>query len=148
MENKENNTKELSNNNSYNLFEPIFDSLFRFPTFRSEMKDINKLMRADIHETESNYELELELPGFDKKDIEIELKNGYLTVEASKNNSNQNSSCRNCIRRERYYGNIARSFYVGEINRDEIDATLENGILKVSLPKEQNKDKMQKIEIK
>ena len=106
-------------------------------------------MKTDVKESENGYDLEVEMPGFEKGDINLELNNGYLTITASRNEKNDESDKKdNYIRRERYYGNCARSFYVGDIKEEDIDAKLEKGVLSIHIPKETEKDSKKKIEIK
>ena len=151
------------NNNNYNLIsrgdnerEPVgfFDDWFDdfMPMFsRKEMKQINSIMKTDIKETENNYVLEVDLPGFDKKDITLELDNGYLSISAKREHKveENNEKKGNFIRRERSFGQFSRSFYVGDIKEEDIDAKLENGILTIKLPKEEKKEvKSNHIEIK
>ena len=150
--NKSNCGRQLSkrNRNESSFFDPFFDGFFRFPSLNSQMKELESVMRADIHETENEYKIEIELPGFNRKDIDIELKNGYLTVEASReidSNDSENSN-KNYIRRERFYGSQARSLYVGDIKREDISAHLDSGILHICFPKEKDNENSKKIEIK
>ena len=90
------------------------------------------VMRTDVRETENGYELDIDLPGYKKEDVQAELKDGYLTITASANTSNdQKDSNGKYIRRERYSGTCSRRFYVGEeIEQSDIKAKFENGILK------------------
>ena len=118
----------LQRNNDYDLFD-AFDDFFR-PVFYDEGKDL----RTDIKETDSSYELDLELPGYDKKDIKISLDNGYLTVEAAKQKKEENG--KKYIRRE-ISERTSRSYYVGtEIEREQIKAKYENGMLSLTVPKQ------------
>ena len=99
------------------------------------------LMRTDVKETDNSYELDMDMPGFDKGDIKAELKNGYLTISASSNrNNDEKDKDGKYIRRERYTGSCSRSFYVGDdVKQEDIKAKFENGILKVTVPKKEEK---------
>ena len=103
-------------------------------------------MKCDIYELEGDYHIEMDIPGFDKKDISIESKNGYLTVTAEKNSEN-NEDNKNYIRRERSYGKYQRQFYMGDIEEEQIKAEFNNGILKVIAPKKEEIITKKKIEI-
>ena len=108
-------------------------------------KKINTMMKTDIRDTDSSYELDIDMPGFKKEDIKAQLKDGYLTISASTsaNNDEQDKDGR-YIRRERYAGSCSRSFYVGEgVKEEEIRAKFENGILKLSIPKVENKPQVE-----
>ena len=97
-----------------------------------------RIMKTDVHETDDGYELDIDLPGFKKDNIDISLENGYLAVSASKSVDNDEKDEKGkLIRQERYSGSMQRSFYVGdEITEDEIKAKFEDGVLKISVPKE------------
>lgn len=103
-------------------------------------------MKTDVRETDGTYELDIDLPGFKKEDITAELKDGYLTISASKGiNKDEKDKEGRYIRQERYSGTCSRSFYVGEgIAQDEIHAKFEDGILKLSVPKKDAKAVEQK----
>ena len=125
----------------------VFDD-FMFPTIKEN--DFGK-MKCDIYEKDNVYHLEMDIPGFDKNEVNIEIDdNDYLTITAEKSVDNtEEDENKNYIRKERSYDKYQRSFYVGGIDKDKIDATFENGILKVSLPKkEEVKSPKQTIEIK
>ena len=98
-------------------------------------------MKTDVRETESTYELAVDLPGFKKDEVNVELKEGYLTIQASKGlDKDETDKNGKFIRRERYAGSCSRSFYVGEEVRPEaVSAKFEDGILKISLPKIEEK---------
>ena len=122
--------------------ENLFDDFMDFP-FGG--KKINTMMKTDIRDTDSSYELDIDMPGFKKEDIKAQLKDGYLTISAatSANNDEQDKEGR-YIRRERYAGSCSRSFYVGEdIKQDDIKAKFENGILKISVPKKEAQPKVE-----
>ena len=100
------------------------------------------MMKTDIRETDEGYELDIDLPGFKKDEIQAELKNGYLTVSAAKGlDKDEQNKKGEYIRRERYTGSMSRSFYVGEhLNEEDIKAKYEDGILKLSVPKKDAKE--------
>ena len=96
-------------------------------------KHAKNMMKTDIREHDEGYEVDIDLPGFKKDEISIELENGYLTVSADKDEEDKKGKY---IRKERYAGAMQRSFYVGENLTDEdIKAKYENGILRLSVPK-------------
>lgn len=121
------------------LFDNFMDD-FGFPSVDriSASKNTSNLMRTDIKETEGNYELEIELPGYKKEDVKAELKDGYLTISAQTSKSNdQKDEEGNYLRRERYTGSCSRTFYVGkDLKQEDIHAKFENGILILDFPKE------------
>ena len=124
----------------------IFDD-FMFPVVKEN--NLGK-MKCDIYEKEGIFYLEMDIPGFDKSDVDIQIDdNDYLTITAEKNSINEENDEKNYIRKERTYGKYQRSFYVGNIDKNGIEASFENGILKVVMPKkEEEKLSTQKIEIK
>ncbi len=116
----------------YPTMNTVFDDLFYDPF----MSRSGNNMRTDIIEKENEYELSMELPGFNKEDIRMELKDGYLMISANKNTDNDVKDDEgHIIRRERYQGSCSRSFYVGDMKEEDIKASFNNGELKVSLPK-------------
>lgn len=124
-----------------NLFDdlmrfPFDDDFFKTPAFRYD-NQAKSVMKTDVKETEQGYEVAIDLPGFKKENIHAELNNGYLTISASQNVENDEKDDHgNFIRRERYTGNMSRSFYVGEgIRQEDIHAKLDNGILQLTFPK-------------
>ena len=125
-----------------NLFDEFFDDFVR-PTRRVVRYNTpsTTIMKTDVKETEGSYELDIDLPGYKKEDVKAELKDGYLTVSAATNtNNDQKDENGKYIRRERYYGNCSRSFYVGEnITQEDIKARFEDGILKIVVPKKEAK---------
>ena len=94
-------------------------------------------MKTDIRETENTYELDIDLPGFKKDDVQIELQNGYLTISAAKGvDKDEQDKKGRYIRQERYAGAMSRSFYVGEnVTIEDMHARFESGILQISVPK-------------
>ena len=125
-----------NNNLGFSLFDNMFDDMFRDPFFTNS--NTTKLMKTDIQEKDNNYILDMDLPGYDKSDIKAQLKDGYLTITAQKNESNEDKDEKgNYIRRERYCGKWSRSFYVGEgLKEEDIKANFNNGILQLTFPKE------------
>ena len=121
-----------------NLIDEFFGEPFRrFGTFQST----NELMKTDVKEREDGYELSIGLPGVEKENICAELKDGYLTIQATTSQSREEKDeADRYIRRERYSGSASRSFYVGEeVTQDEIKAKYENGILTLNIPKKEPK---------
>ena len=135
--------------------EDMFDEFMRdFPFFDDGSKIEKKLyghhaknmMKTDIKELEGGYELEMDLPGFTKDEITAELKDGYLTVSATKglDKNEQEKETGKYIRRERYAGACQRSFYVGEdITEQDIKAEFKHGILKLFVPKKEAAPKVE-----
>ena len=131
-------------NNSNNLFDYLFsDPIFNVNT--------SNRMSTDIKEKDNGYELAMEVPGFDKEDLKLELEKGYLTIMAEhKNSSEKKDEDGHLIRQERYYGSAKRSFYVGDqITKDDIQAKYDKGILNIFIPKKDVKklENKQTIEI-
>ena len=103
-------------------------------------KHAKNLMKTDVRETEDSYELDIDLPGFKKEDVSVELKNGYLTIQAAKSLDKDEQKNGKYIRQERYAGSMSRSFYVGEgVRPEDVKGKFENGILQISLPKAEQK---------
>ena len=138
-----------NNNLGFSLFDNMFDDMFRDPFFTSS--NTTKLMKTDIQEKDDKYILDMDLPGYDKEDIKAQLKDGYLTITAQENTSNEDKDEKgNYIRRERYCGKCSRSFYVGDsIKEEDIKASFNNGILELTFPKEvpQKEEEMKYITI-
>ena len=121
----------------------MFDDFFNFPfgSFRSNEIPKNIMMKTDIKDTDQGYEITMDIPGISKDDVKAELKDGYLTIQASSGtcNDEKNEDGR-FIRRERHFGSCSRSFYVGEaVTQDEIKAKFENGTLRMLVPKKEEK---------
>lgn len=120
--------------NDFDLFDEIFDDPFftRVDT---------RLMKTDIKEKKDKYVVDVDLPGYDKDDIKIEINNGYLTVTAEKSNSEEDKEEGRYIRKERYSGQCSRSFYVGDNIKDtDVKASFKNGILTLEFPKEKKEE--------
>ena len=125
------------------LFDDDLEDFFvTKPSKRGEMK-------CDIYEKDGSYHIEMDVPGFSKEDISVEAKDGYLTISAEKNNEvNEEDDKKNYIRRERVYGKYERTFYVGDLDQDKIDAEFNNGCLKITVPKKEEVENKRVIEIK
>ena len=127
-----------------NLFDDFFHDPFGMMTAAVEEplygKHAKNLMKTDVRELEDAYELDIDLPGFKKDEITVDLNNGYLSIGASKglNKDAQDQNGR-YIRRERYAGTCSRSFYVGDVQPCDIGARYEDGILRLSVPKADKK---------
>ena len=126
----------------------LFDDFFDFPFYddKAEKKlyghHAANLMKTDIQEHDDGYTLEMDLPGFKKEEIQIELNNGYMTISAAKglDEDTQDKKSGKYIRRERYTGSCQRSFYVGEdVTEEDIKAEFKHGILKLFVPKKEAK---------
>ena len=130
----------------------FFDDFFEFPFIddRAEKNAERKLyghhaanlMKTDIKEFDDKYEVEIDLPGFKKDEVQVELKDGYLVVSAEKglDEDEKDKKSGKYLRRERYAGSCQRSFYVGEgVKQEDLKAAFNNGILTVAVPKEVQK---------
>lgn len=104
-------------------------------------------MKCDIYEKDSKYHIEMDIPGFDKKDVKIEIKNDYLIISAEKQEDFEEKD-KNYIRRERNYGKYERSFALGEVDSENIDAEFKDGMLKIVIPKKEETNNQKFIEIK
>ncbi len=127
--------------------ESLLDDWMDFPRMR-DFEDIDKklygnraahLMKTDVHEHEDAYEVDIDLPGFKKDEINLTLEDGYLIVEAAKGLDKDTKDKKGkVIRQERYAGTMQRSFYVGEnLTEEDIKAKMEDGVLKLTLPKKE-----------
>lgn len=120
--------------------ENLFDDFFGFerPTVGYHRVNTSDVMKTDVQEFDTGYELDISLPGYKKENIQAELKNGYLNINAqtSQNSEEKDENTGKYIRRERYYGSCSRSFYVGEdIKQEDVKAKFEDGVLKLIIPK-------------
>ena len=124
-----------------NLFDEFLDNAFAMTPYGGHDplygKHGKNLMKTDVRETDSTYELDVDLPGFKKDEIQLKLEDGYLTISAAKVvDKDQQDDQGRYIRRERYAGQCSRSFYVGEgVEARDVSARFEDGILRLSLPK-------------
>ena len=118
-----------------------------FDDFMPRVKEEH--MKCDIYEKDGDYHIEMDVPGFDKKEIKIEAKNDYLTITAEKNNEvKEEDKEKNYIHRERSYGKFQRSFYLQDLDGDKVSAEFNNGVLKIVVPKKDENEDKKYIEIK
>ena len=118
----------------------LFDDMFRDPFFNESE---SKLMKTDIKEKKDKYLIDIDLPGYDKDNIKIEIQDGYLTIHASINKENDDEEKGKYVRKERYVGECSRSFYVGEnIKEEDIKAKFKNGTLTLEIPKKEEKKQL------
>lgn len=123
--------------------ESLFDDFFRFPDFGRGVekklygKHAAQVMKTDVHEHDDHYEIVIDLPGFKKDQINLELQDGYLTVSAAKGlDKDETTKEGKMIRQERYAGAMQRSFYVGDaVKESDVKAKFEDGVLHISVPK-------------
>ena len=131
-----------------NFGENLFDDGMDFP--KMEFPDIDRklygkhasnMMKTDVHEHDNAYEMDIDLPGFKKEEIDLSLENGYLIVSAAKGIDKESKDNKGkLIRQERYSGSMQRSFYIGDnVTEDEIKAKFENGVLRLNIPKKDAK---------
>lgn len=120
--------------NNYDLWEDMFND----PFFAGED---SKIMKTDIKEKKDKYIVEMDLPGYEKENIKIEIEDGYLNIHASANVSNdEKDDDGEFVRKERYFGECSRSFYVGDdVTEEDIKASFRNGTLKIEIPKKEVK---------
>ena len=139
-----------------NLFDDFFDDFFDWPAYDKQMKDAQKklygrragnMMKTDVRDHDDHYEIDVDLPGFKKEELSLELTDGYLTIKAAKglDKDEKEKKTGKYIRRERYMGSMTRSFYVGDtITQEEIKAEYKNGVLKLTVPKPDPSKKVEK----
>lgn len=139
-----NNVANYNRQNYFDLFDPFFNDFFGLD--RNVRR--NEVMKTDIIDHDDSYEMKIDLPEIKKEDIKMSLDNGYLTIEAKvEKNTDENDKY---IRKERYYGEYERSYYVGDnITENDIDAKLQDGVLTLNIKKTEPKLPEKKyIEIK
>ena len=128
--------------------ENLFDDFFNFPMIDDYGRDTerklygrhaDRLMKTDVHEHEDHFEVDIDLPGFKKEEISLELEKGYLTVSATKSlDKDENNKKGKLIRQERYSGSMQRSFFVGEnLTEEDIKASFKHGVLSLNVPKKE-----------
>ncbi len=126
------------------LFDDFFEDFARPVVTRRVSAPATSVMKTDVKELEDGFDLSIEIPGFKKEDLQLELKEGYLTVSATtKQENNKEDKEGRYIRRERYVGTSSRSFFVGEeITEEDIKAKFEDGVLNIYVPKKEEQPKI------
>lgn len=120
----------------------LLGEMFTDPFFNEHE---SKVMKTDIKEKKDKYLIDVELPGYEKENIKIEVEDGYLTVNAEIDSSKEENDEGNFVRKERYIGSCSRSFYVGnEVQSEDIKASFRNGMLKIEVPKKEEKKELPK----
>lgn len=145
----------LFSNHNYKpmFFDDAFDNMFdnAFNSFwgSNELASFDAF-KTDVIDQGDNYLLQAELPGFDKSDINIDLKDNLLTISASHKEEKNDEDKNKYIRKERYYSSYSRSFRVDGVEPGDIDASYNNGILEIKFPKKDvaAKEEARKIEVK
>lgn len=139
-----------------NLFDDFFDDFFDWPAYDKQMKNAQKklygrhadnMMKTDVRDHDDHYEIDVDLPGFKKEELSLELTDGYLTIKAAKglDKDEKEKKSGKYIRRERYVGSMTRSFYVGDtLTQEDIKAEYKDGVLKVNVPKPDPDKKVEK----
>ena len=139
-----------------NLFDDFFDDFFDWPAYDKQMKDAQKklygrradnVMKTDVRDHDDHYEIDVDLPGFKKEELSLELTEGYLTIKATKglDKDEKEKKTGKYIRRERYMGSMTRSFFVGDtITKEDIKAEYKNGVLRLTVPKPDPNKKVEK----
>ncbi len=122
----------------FNDFDRDFFRGFGRPEHMLYGKNASRMMKTDVKETDEGYELDVDLPGFRKEEIRLDLANGYLTISTEKNLENKDERKGRVLRQERWSGTMSRSFYVGEhVTEEDIKARYENGVLSLKIPKKE-----------
>ena len=127
--------------NDFDLFDDFIEDEF-FPRNSFFSKRERNLMKTDIKEKKDKYILDIDLPGFKKENINVSLDDGYLNIEAKVDNEKDTGNDEKYVRKERYFGECSRSFYVGDqVKEENIKAEFKDGILKIELPKKEIENK-------
>ena len=120
-----------------------FDDMERNMERKLYGRKASRMMKTDIREKDNNYEVAIDLPGFKKEEITVELDNGYLTINAAKGLDKDENKKGKLIRQERYAGSMIRSFFIGEnVEKDDVEATYRHGVLTLTIPKKAMENKI------
>lgn len=118
----------------------LLDDIFRDPFFKHNE---NAIMKTDIKENKDSYSIVVDLPGYDKENIKIDIEDGYLTVNATMDTKNEEKEDGKFVRRERFFGECSRSFYVGDaVETEDVKANFKNGTLNLEIPKKEEKKEL------
>lgn len=122
----------------------LFDNVFDDPFFSNRKhNNFNQIMKTDIKDNKDNYEVLMDLPGYTKDNIEINVENGYLNIHAKIEKNDEDKEENKFVRRERYCGECSRSFYLGDdVKQDDIKASFNNGTLSITVPKKDPKEEL------
>lgn len=135
----------------------LIDEFFNDPFFRPPHPPHHpphherKMMRTDVKENEKNFDIIIDLPGYNKEDIKVSVEKGYLTISATRSENNEEKEDGKYVRRERFFGECSRSFFVGEnITTEDVKASFKNGTLTLDVPKKETKEtkELKYVEIK
>ncbi len=116
----------------------LLEDMFKIDPFFSE--EGSKVMKTDIKEKKDKYLIDIDLPGYEKEDIKVHIEDGYLNIVAKTNSENEEKEEGTFLRKERYYGECSRSFYIGDqVKEEDIKASFRNGTLRLEIPKVEEK---------
>lgn len=119
-----------------------------FDDFMGNERPHHNPMKCDVYEKDGKYNIEVDIPGYNKEEVKIESKDGYLTISAEKKiEKKEDNEDKKYFYHERRYGKVERSFYIGDMDSDKISAKMENGILKIEIPKVEENNSKKIIEI-
>ena len=125
-----------------NVERELWDDFFNHDFYPQRIRN----MKTDVKETDTEYLLDIEMPGYNKNNVEITVNDGYLTVTGKKE-ENKETEHKNYVTKERYSGSVSRSWYIGDVNVEEVKASFDDGVLKISVPKEDRKKEISYINI-
>lgn len=124
------------------FFSPLFD-LFAPATGAERRYNRGLAMKTDIKSDDKDYTMEVELPGIKKENVAVDLKNGYLTISVREDHNENEEGKKHFVHRERYIGSATRSYYVGNVSKNDVHASFNNGILTLVFPKEEHREENQ-----
>ena len=137
------NNNELTNNKKYRSFRDEFWDNFFSPA--EQHSHNGRMLSTDIEEKEDSYVVNVDVPGAKKEDINVDLENGYLTIGVKEKEEKEDKKY---LHHERFFGSYSRTFYLGEVDKENVSASLDNGVLTIVLPKSKPVSNKSRIEIK